>query len=958
MKRRILVCALLVISACAATNRSGSTTLESTWVTDTLRSLTLEEKVGQMIYPRASGEFLNEAEAEAVDLMEATRAGRIGGVVFFQGSPYETAAFANRLQRASRLPLLMASDYEWGAGMRVSGASRFPKAMALGAGGTMEDIELQAEVTAREARALGVHLLLNPVLDLNTNPRNSVINTRSFGADPERASELGVRYIRRAQQSGVLATAKHFPGHGATVEDSHVGLPVVTLDRDRLESVELIPFRAAVDAGVAAVMTAHIAVPALGGPADLPATLSSDILQGVLRGELGFDGLIVSDALDMGGARKGRWDGEIAVAAVKAGVDMLLVPPDPRVTHRAIVTAVERGDLTRERIDASVTRILKAKASLELDRARQVNLADLPRRLNPPRVQERIEAMAARAVTIVSDEDGLLPLSAGGVPDLLLIELVSAGDRDVEPDILAEALERRTGRFRRIRIDPDRASELASLNPEPSETVLVASFQRARYLMGAGAVTSPIEDFVRTTVERGTPLVFASLGNPYVLNAVRVASTKLATYDSAPGSQRALARVLFGEVAASGRLPVTLSTEYPRGHGIEMVAGQTKLEHLARPAEVGMSKQGLAKAASLIQDAIADEAAPGGVVLIIRRGRIVMERAFGRLSYDEGADEVTLDTLYDLASLTKVIVTTTLSMMLYERELLDLDSPVHAYVPEFRGEQKDTILVKDLLAHTGGLLWWTDLYKQFEGLGPDEARAGYLRTIYELPLDYEPRSKMVYTDLGILLLGEILERITGKPLDVMAEQEIFEPLGMTDTIFRPDSTLLERIAPTERDEWRGRVVHGEVHDENAFGLGGIAPHAGLFSTARSLAPFTQMLLNGGVYDGKRLISEKTLELFTRRANLVPGSSRALGWDTPSEPSSSGRYFSASSFGHTGFTGTSIWMDPERDVVAILLTNRVHPTRENRKLYDVRPLFYDAVIQAITDETTRPRSENE
>jgi len=960
MKRAFPIPLALLVAAvlgCAGANRGAVPDAQgSHWADEVLAGLTLEQKVGQMIYPRSFGAFENEDESDSKELMRLAREGRIGGVVFFQGNPYATAAFANRLQEVAPLPLLMASDYEWGAAMRVDGAARFPRAMAFGAGGTTEDVEFQAEVTAREAKALGVHLLLNPVLDLNVNPRNSVINTRSFGSDPERVSELGVSYIRRAQQAGVLTTAKHFPGHGASEEDSHVRLPVVRLDRQRLADVELAPFRAAVDAGVAAVMTAHIAVPALGGGEDLPATLSREILEGVLRDELGFDGLIVSDALDMGGAREGAWDGEVAVAAVNAGVDMLLVPPDARVTFEALARAVRRNQIDEARIDEAVRRILEAKARLRLNESRRVDLSDLPRRLNPPAVQERIDSIFDRSVTVVRDEHSVLPLRRRGGHEVLLVELVGRGDRDTEMGVLAEEIDKRARKMRQVRVSSDaRAADFADVRPGRGEVVVVASFARARYLMGSGELGRAVTDFLERLRADGAPVVVVSLGNPYVLNLVPAPLATVATYDSAPASQRSLARVLFGEVSVSAKLPVSLSEEYPRGRGVTMPAPQMKLAPLDRPEEVGMSQRGLDEAAALIEAAVADEASPGAVVLVARRGRIVLERAFGRLSYEEDASATKLDTIYDLASLTKVIVTTTLSMMLHERGLLDLESPVSAYIPEFSGDDKDAILVEDLLSHSGGLLWWTDLYKQFEGLSPDEARRGYLRTIYDLPLDTPPRSKMVYTDLGLMLLGETLERITGKPLDVLAREEIFEPLEMEQTLFQPDASLLSRIAPTERDEWRGRVVHGEVHDENAFGLGGVAPHAGLFSTARSLAPFVQMLLNGGAYDGRRLLNPATIALFTTRSELVAGSSRALGWDTPSEPSSSGQLFSASSYGHTGFTGTSIWVDPEREVFAILLTNRVHLTRDNRKIYDVRPKFHDAVMRAIVDEEVEPRS---
>ena len=797
-------------------------------------------------------------------------------------------------------------------------------------------------------------------MDLNTNPANTVISTRSFGEDPERAARLGAAYIQRAQELGVLTTAKHFPGHGATAVDSHLSMPMVRADRDRLRNVELVPFRAAVDAGVAAVMTAHIAVPALGGPADKPATISKEILQGALRGELGFEGLIVSDALDMGGARAGAWDGEVAVAAVEAGVDMLLVPPDPLVTYESVVRGVRRGDISEARIDDAVRRILRAKARLDLHRKRSVDLRSVQRTVNPPNVRERIDAIATKTLTLVRNDNEIVPLSSAEPPDVLLVDYLFARDRASDPDVLAKELQKRARRVRRVRVMPGGPGTVDTMAeriiPEPGEVVVVASYAQKRSLLGPGERARALTEALDELARRGTRVIFVSLGTPYALSELSGAAALIATYDFAPASQRALARALFGEVPINGRLPVRLSEGYPRGHGLRADTYAMKLEQQENPDEVGMSKRGLNDAVDRVRKAIEDGATPGAVVLVARRGEIVIEEALGRLSYDEDAEPVRRDTMYDLASLTKVIVTTTLAMILYEREQLDLESPVSAYIPEFSGGEKDTVLVKDLLAHSGGLLWWSELYKKFEGKTPEESRAGYIETICEMPLDYPPRSKTIYSDLGVLLLGEILERITGKPLDVLAKEELFEPLGMDETLFQPPASLRSRIAPTERDEWRGRVVHGEVHDENAYGLGGLAPHAGLFSTARSLAPFVQMILNGGAYNGHRIVNGATIELFTARAELVPDSSRALGWDTPSGRSSSGKYFSDESFGHTGFTGTSIWIDPKRELFAILLTNRVHPTRENRKLYEVRPLFHDAVMQAITDVEVRPRPE--
>jgi CubicO group peptidase (beta-lactamase class C family) len=342
---------------------------------------------------------------------------------------------------------------------------------------------------------------------------------------------------------------------------------------------------------------------------------------------------------------------------------------------------------------------------------------------------------------------------------------------------------------------------------------------------------------------------------------------------------------------------------------------------------------------------------PGGVVAVGLGGQLVQLKAFGHLSYDADASPVQVDTLYDLASLTKVVVTTTLAMMLVDAGSLDLEARVSAFFPRFRGPLKERVTIRQLLTHTGGLLWWAPLYKELSG------KAAYLERIVAMDLAYEPGTKSVYSDLGIILLGDVLERLGAAPLDELARRRVLDPLGMKDTLYRPPAALVPRIAPTENDPWRGRVLRGEVHDENAFALGGVAPHAGLFGTAGDLARLAQMLLDGGTHEGRRLVSRGSVELFTERAG-IPGVSRALGWDTPTDESgrrssvagqpgysSAGSLLSARSFGHTGFTGTSMWMDPQRGLYVILLTNRVHPSRENNHIREVRPRLADAVARA-------------
>ena len=374
---------------------------------------------------------------------------------------------------------------------------------------------------------------------------------------------------------------------------------------------------------------------------------------------------------------------------------------------------------------------------------------------------------------------------------------------------------------------------------------------------------------------------------------------------------------------------------------------------LASPREAGFHPDKLAEADRIVEAAVRDGAFPGAVLAVGRRGMLVRLRAFGRFTHDPAAPEVTIDTVYDLASLTKVIATTTVAMTLVDQGRLDLDARVSEIVPGFRGGSRDGVRVRQLLTHTGGLLWWAPLYEELRG--PE----AYLERILEMPLDYEPGTKTIYSDLGLILLGNVLERLTGAPLDEVARQRVFEPLGMSDTRYRPPVALRPRIAPTEIDSWRGRTLLGEVHDENAFGLEGVAPHAGLFASTGDLARFAQMLLNRGELEGRRVVSARTVDAFTRRAG-IQGSSRALGWDTPTDGtasrsstpgqpgySSAGSLFSARSFGHTGFTGTSMWMDPERELFLILLTNRVHPTRDNRAILEVRGRLADAVIRALS-----------
>ncbi len=912
------------------------------WVRSTLDDMSLRDKAAQLIMVRAFGRYNHPRSEDHRDLLEEIRDLKVGGVVVFDSDLETIPRLLDDLQRAADLPLLISTDSERGMSFRVNRDSvSLPYAMAIGATGSEEAARFVGEVTAREGRALGIHWTLAPVADVNNNPANPIINIRAFGEDPELVTRMLRAFIEGAQQEGQLTTAKHFPGHGDTAIDSHVALPTVEVDRARLDAIELAPFRAAIEAGVDTVMLGHIAVPALDA-SGTPATLSPAIATDLLRGELGFEGLIVTDALEMDGLA--AWTGAATVGSVQAGADVLLLPEDPRVAVQSLVRAVEEGELDEERLDASVERILEAKARLGLHRERFVDPEVIARDVARPEDVARALDITADSITVVRNDGGILPLRVDR--PLRLLHLVMSSDLHDTASRRYSAAEIRarrvdvTTRYLGPEVAPETIDELVAIASE-GRHIVVSAFARTASIEGNSEISRSQTDLLRRLHGSGRPMVLISFGSPYLLMRVFQIPAYICAYGAAEVSQRAAVRVLFGETDAGGRLPVALPGLYDVGHGIDIPRLPMTLQR-SRPEDVGFRADGFAEVDRILDDFVAQGAFPGGVLAVGHRGALVHLRPFGRLSYDAESAEVSAESVYDLASLTKVVATTTMAMILVDQGLLDLDSPVQDFLPRFQGPGKEAVTVRQLLTHSSGIDWWAPLYEELKG------QAAYVEKIQDMDLAYEPGSKSLYSDLGEILLGEILERVAGEPLDEFVRRRIFEPLGMQNTWFRPEAELVERIAPTEDDPWRGRVLRGEVHDENAFALGGVAPHAGLFGTAEDLARFAQMIVYGGVFEHRRLVSRATVETFTRRAE-VPDSTRALGWDTKSpEKSSAGTLFSPRSFGHTGFTGTSLWIDPDRELFVILLTNRVHPTRENKVIRQVRPAVADAVVRALSE----------
>jgi len=932
---------------------SGNLTPEQEkWVENTLRQMSVEEKTGQLLFTTYHGSFTPTDSAAYAQMLHDVDDLQVGGfITITHGSPlgvvksqaYPMAALTNQLQAKSKLPLLIGADFERGTAMRIDEGTSFPTAMALAAAGNPKDAYTMGKTTALESRAVGVQWIYAPDADVNNNPGNPIINTRSFGENPARVSEFVTEFIRGVQENGGLATAKHFPGHGDTAADSHIDLPVIKTDRARLDQLELVPFRAAIAAGVGSIMTGHLSIPALEPDANTPATLSSRILTDLLRKQLEFPGLVVTDAMDMGGITVRYAPGDAAVRAFLAGADALLMPPVPDAAFEALLAAAKSGQISRERLDASVRRILQAKARLGLNKNRLVDLNALNQKFGSIARQAEAQEISDRGITLLRDTAHRLPLD-GTKPSRALLLCLYADPEPYPGDDLERELRSRFDSLVTLRADTKfmKADTLKLPPPDSYDVAILALFVRVSDRKGDVDVPADQLPLIKQVYETGKPVISVGLGSPYLIERFPEAETWISAFGISDVAQISITRALFGQIPVRGHLPVTIpGVDLKAGYGMELQVDPMTLQ----PMDVRGEAQ-LQPAFTVVEKAIADKAFPGATIAVGYRGKVSVH-SFGKLRYDAKSAASKPATMYDIASLTKVVVTTTLVEKLVEGDFpisLSLDAPIERYLPEWASgpqpEWRRKVTVCNLVTHTSGL----PPFKEYWRTSKDKADT--LQRIFAEPLEYEPGTKVVYSDLGIILMAEIIQRLTGKQLDELAKEYIFGPLGMKNTMYNPPRKRWPEIAPTEFDkELRHRLIQGEVHDENAYAIGGVSGHAGVFSTSPDLAVFCQMLLNGGIYAHRRILRRATIAEFTAPQALAKNT-RTLGWVVPAEGGSSGHYFSSRSYGHTGFTGTTIWIDPDRQLFVVLLTNRVHPTRENHKIAEVRPAVHDAVMKAL------------
>ena len=936
------------VEAAAASRREPSA---QSWTDSVLATLSLEEKLGQMIMVGVDGHYLASDSDPMARLESDIRELGVGGLILWQSDVYEVALTLNTLQQGARVPLLVAADFERGPAMRVRRTTVFPDAMAVAATRDPELAYWAGFCTAREARAIGVHQNYAPVADINTNPANPVINTRAFGEDPSLVRQMVESYLRGSNAGGVIATAKHFPGHGDTGLDSHLTLPVVDATRERLDRVELGPFRAAIDAGAGAVMVAHLSVPVL-DPSGAPASVSPRIIDDLLLGELAFRGLVVTDAMKMNGITHEYSASEAALRAVEAGIDIILMPPSEHLAYAALLRAARSGQISDERVNTSVRKILAAKEALGLHRARTVNVDEIPGAVATAEHRLLAKEIARRSITVLKNEGEILPVRFSEYQRPLLLVL---NDKDenwadihrpgprftTEPagDYFRSLLTLRGAEIHTLRFTPgcgiDQMEEaLEALSG--ADLVVVALHVRVRMSSGRIGLPDGYTRLLDGLAEVEAPVVAISFGTPYVLEQLDEAKALICAYGDSEPLAEATAEALAGEIGIGGRLPVSIGDRYPFGSGLSLP--QSTLRH-ELPGVTGFVSKNMLEIDRVVRQAIGDSAFPGAQLAVGVDGRLVYAKAFGTMTYDPVSPEITMRSLFDLASLTKVFATTAATMMLVERGEIQLDDPVGKYLPQFTEGEKSAITIRHLMTHTSGF----PPFRRFFLFCSSAKQA--LDSIYATPLVATPGDTTIYSDLGMITMGKLVEQVTGQKLNEYVGRELYEPLGMSSTMFKPPAALQERVVPTEFDSlWRKELVRGVVHDENAALLGGVSGHAGLFSTATDLAVFVQMLLNDGLYGGHRYLSTETIRQFI---GARPPDRRFLGWDFRSpEGSSSGTLFSEGSFGHTGFTGTSVWVDPERRLFVVLLTNRVYPTRENRRIYRVRPAVHDAIIRAL------------
>ncbi|WP_394369536.1 glycoside hydrolase family 3 N-terminal domain-containing protein [Aquimarina mytili] len=934
------------------------------WVDSIYNKMTLKEKVGQLFMVDI---FSSKPKKETDKIKQLIEEYHIGGIIFSKGGPIRQAKLNNEFQEKSKVPLLIGMDAEWGLAMRLDSTQAFPWNMTLGAIQDNNLIEETGRQIARHCKRLGVHINFAPVVDINTNPKNPIIGNRSFGEGKEMVTQKALAFMKGMQKEGILASAKHFPGHGDTDSDSHKTLPTINFEAQRIDSIELYPYRKLIDEGLSSVMVAHLNIPSLEPRSGYPSSISKNVVTNILKDSLGFNGLIFTDALNMKGASDFKEPGEIDLAAFLAGNDVLLISEDVPLASQKIVSAYYSGMITEERLAHSVRKILLAKYKAGLNAYKPVETEYLYQELNSIKNEVLHHELVENSITILKNNRATLPIKN---LDLKKVAYVSMGDDS------GEAYYKQLSKY--TQVDWVKASQLSEMIEKLRDyNYVIVGFHKSNASPWASYKFKDKELVWLYEIARLNTTVLNIFARPYaMLDMLTTTNFEgiVMSYQNSTVAQEKSAQLLFGAIESKGKLPVSLGEDFPLGTGIE--TRSLKRLTYGLPESVGMNSYKLTRIDSIVKRTLTEKMAPGLQLIVARKGKVVFNKNYGYHTYNK-IRKVKGSDIYDLASLTKILATLPLTIELKDKGIISLDTRIGEMLPDFKESNKEHITIRSMLSHYAKLRAWIPFYlKTLDTVTqkPDKkyyrnnlskefniqvTNNLYLRSDMRDSLmlrikesELRKRLRYKYSDLPYYLLKEYLENHYGNTLNALTQQHFYRPLGANNTSYLPITRFKrKRIVPTENDKaFRDEIVHGYVHDQGAAMFGGIGGHAGLFANANDVAKIMQMYLNGGYYGGKRYFKSQTLEAFNTCYYCHKDVRRGVGFDKPQlgDIGPTCGCISMTSFGHSGFTGTFTWADPEEEIVYVFLSNRTFPDAANRKLIsnDIRSEIQRVIYEAI------------
>lgn len=933
------------------------------WVDSVYRTMGMEEKIGQLFMVDL---FSSDSQAKVDRIKRYVSDYHIGGIIFSKGGPVRQAKINNELQEIAKVPLLIGMDAEWGLAMRLDSTYAYPWNMTLGA---IQDNAIVEEVGKRignHAKRLGVHFNYAPVVDINTNPKNPIIGNRSFGEDKENVTAKAIAFAKGMQRSGVLGSAKHFPGHGDTDQDSHNSLPSLDFSRARIDSLELYPYRQMIQSGISSIMIGHLNVPAL-EPKNIPSSLSYKVVTELLQQQMGFNGLVYTDALNMKGVTQNKAPGEVELQAFLAGNDILLIPQDLPKAIEKLKEAVLSGVITEKRLAHSVKKILYAKYKVGLNQYQPINSHFLVEELNTVHDDETYEMAMEAALTVVKNQKAVLPIRE---LDKKKIAYIAFGDDSGEIFLkelkkYASVTEIQAGTLRHY-ID-----KLQGYN------YVIVGLHKSNDNPWKGYKFTENERVWLEEIARTNNVILSVFARPYALADIKSTAhidAVLMGYQNSAIAQQVAAQVIFGARNAKGKLPVTAHRDFPVNTGIEVK--QIRRLQYGTAESVGMNSFKLNEIDSLVTRALKQKMFPGAQVLVARKGKVIYHKNFGHHEYDHKI-EVTDTTMYDLASLTKILASVPLLMELVDKKELTINTTLAELLPEFKDSNKANATLKEMLSHYARFKPWIPFYRETlnankKGLSSeyysqvqdgvynvqvaDELymKGAYVDSIYDIikESDLLLRKAYKYSDLPYYLLRLYFEEVYQVPMETLIQTHYYESLGANYMTYLPlEKFPKENIPPTEMDGvFRNQKVQGHVHDQGAAMLGGVSGHAGLFANANDVAKMMQLFLWKGFYGGKRYFNPEVLDLFNTCYYCDKKVRRGIGFDKPQLDTAGPTCgcVSMTSFGHSGFTGTFAWADPEEEIVYVFLSNRTYPDANNNALIrsnlrsDIQEVIYDAI----------------